>query len=70
METIEDATGTTKRDVVVITSVQLLETCHEEDSTGLMPLGIGPFSIGGLGSLVIRHCVPLSDLKKVTIRWK
>ncbi len=65
METIEDVTTTTKVDnVLVVTSTQLLETCREE-GMGLIPHGIGPFSIGGGENLVIIHCVPLRDLKKV-----
>ncbi len=65
METIENVTTTTKRDiVVVVTATQLLEICQEE-SMGLIPHGIGPFSIDGGGNLVILHCVPLTDLKKV-----
>ncbi len=62
VETIEGPSDTTKRHiVVVVTATQLLETCWE-GGTGLLPHGIGPFSHG---NLVVLHCVPLTDLRKV-----
>ncbi len=52
----------TKRNIIaVITATQLLETCWE-GGAGLLPHAIGPFTHG---NLVVLHCVPLTDLRKV-----